>query len=171
MAYNRHQYHEPREAEMERTKYRLDDIRPSRLNPRKNFDPDKLEELAASIKQVGVKESILIRRTSLWPQVCEWLNACGKGAKINAQAFIEARFNKSDWERVMKALKADGRVREDGRHVVVEETKPAELLDPRLGEPFLELVYGERRWRASKIVGLETIPATLEGPMTDAEAL
>lgn len=95
--------------------YKVDDIRPSRLNPRRNFNKDKLEELAASIGELGVKEPILIRRTSLWAQVCEWVNACGKGAKLNVTAFKEARFEKRDWERVAQALEADGRVSDGGR--------------------------------------------------------
>ena len=36
------------------------------------------------------------------------------------------------------------------------------------GERF-EIVYGERRWRASKKLGLETVPATVED-LSDAEA-
>src|ERR1051326_7429523 len=39
----------------------LDDIQPSRTNPRKHFDQAKLEELAASIRAHGVLEPILLR--------------------------------------------------------------------------------------------------------------
>src|SRR4030095_4581049 len=156
---------------MDGTEFRIAEIRSSRINPRKSFNEDKLNELAASIKERGVIEPILIRQTALWAQVCEWLNACGKGVQINAKAFKEARFDQRDWERVVEALKAGGRLSGGGRYAITEEPKPFELLDPRLGAPSLEIIAGERRWRASKIAGLETIPAILNDPMTDAEAL
>jgi ParB-like chromosome segregation protein Spo0J len=151
--------------------YKVDDIRPSRLNPRRNFNPEKLAELAASISEHGVKEPILIRKTALWAQVCEWAAACGKGAKLTSKAFNEAGFQADDWESAAKTLVADGRVSEGGRYVIAEESKPWELLDDRLGAPFLEIVAGERRWRASKLAGRETIRAVLEESMTDAQAL
>jgi ParB-like chromosome segregation protein Spo0J len=50
---------------MDFREYKRAYIRLSRLNPRKNFKRDTLEEPAASIRQVGVKEPILIRWTSL----------------------------------------------------------------------------------------------------------
>ncbi|MCI0339334.1 MAG: ParB/RepB/Spo0J family partition protein, partial [Acidobacteria bacterium] len=151
--------------------YKIADIRPSRLNPRKHFNKAKMEELAASISEHGVKEPILIRYTSLWAQACEWINACGKGAKLNQKTFKEAGFPEGDWARTAKALNADGRVSDGGRYVIVAEPKPWEPLDARLGEPFLVLIAGERRWRASQMAGRETIRAVLEEPMTDAQAL
>ncbi|MBI5286279.1 MAG: ParB/RepB/Spo0J family partition protein, partial [Deltaproteobacteria bacterium] len=40
----------------------VEDIRPSRFQPRKNFDSQRLIELADSIKEKGVIEPILVRR-------------------------------------------------------------------------------------------------------------
>jgi ParB/RepB/Spo0J family partition protein len=71
----------------------LDRIEPNPQQPRLAFDPETLEELAASIREHGVLQPILIRP---------------------------------------------------------------------LGSARFQLVAGERRWRASKIAGLDTIPALVE---------
>lgn len=92
---------------------RLDAIAPSLTNPRKTFDPARLDELTASIKASGVHQPVLLR--PLPPNRLE-----------------------------------------DTAH-----------LSPR---PEFELVAGERRWRASKAAGLETIPAMVRA-MTDEEVL
>ncbi len=42
----------------------MDAIEPNRKQSRIAFDPDKLEELANSIKEQGVLQPILVRRTS-----------------------------------------------------------------------------------------------------------
>ena len=41
---------------------KLDDIRPNKNQPRKNFDPEALTELSDSIKQNGVLQPILLRK-------------------------------------------------------------------------------------------------------------
>ena len=40
----------------------VDQVRPNALQPRLGFEPDKLEELAASIKENGVIQPIVVRR-------------------------------------------------------------------------------------------------------------
>ena len=70
---------------------RLDEIIPNKLQPRTNFDNEKLNELALSIKQYGIINPIILRK-------------------------------------------------KDNRY---------------------EIVAGERRYRASKLLGLETIPARI----------
>jgi ParB/RepB/Spo0J family partition protein len=92
---------------------RLDAIAPSPTNPRKTFDPARLDELTASIKASGVHQPVLLR--PLPPDRLQ-----------------------------------------DTAHQ-----------SPR---PEFELVAGERRWRASKAAGLETIPAMVRA-MTDEEVL
>lgn len=76
----------------------LDDIVPNRFQPRKEFDQDKLNELAESIRQYGILQPIVLRKT------------------------------------------ADK----------------------------YELVAGERRWRASRIAQLTTVPALVR-ELTDQE--
>lgn len=79
----------------------LRDIAPSRLQPRQRFDPEKLAELAASIKEHGVVQPIIVR--------------------------------------------------------------PAER--------GYELVIGERRWRAAREAGLDTIPAVVKDMGSDEEVM
>jgi ParB family chromosome partitioning protein len=80
---------------------RIDTIVPNRYQPRHTFPPDELAELAASIKESGVLQPIMVRR------------------------------------------KGDG---------------------------IYELISGERRWRASKEAGLETIPVIIRN-CSDQESL
>ena len=80
---------------------RINDVVPNRYQPRQHFAPGELAELAASIKESGVLQPIMVRR------------------------------------------KGDG---------------------------IFELIAGERRWRASKEAGLETIQAVVRN-CSDQEAL
>ena len=80
---------------------RIDTIVPNRYQPRHTFPPEELAELAASIKESGVLQPIMVRR------------------------------------------KGDG---------------------------IYELISGERRWRASKEAGLETIPVIIRN-CSDQESL
>lgn len=106
----------PHHTHTEQPTLALDLIAPSPTNPRRrqqneasNLKAWKLEELAESIRQHGVKSPIIVRPN---PQHTE----------------------------------GDGR-------------------------PPYELIAGERRWRASQLAGVPTIPYTLEAAMTDFDVL
>lgn len=92
-------------------------IAPSRTNPRKTFNPDKLQELANSIAASGVHQPVLVRPLP-------------------------------------------GNRHED----TFRDRLPGDPL------PTFELVAGERRYRASKLAGAETIPAIVR-PLTDDQVL
>jgi len=95
----------------------LDEIGPNAHQPRSIFDENELNELAASIKEVGILQPIVVR-------------------KRPAEQIVEAR----------KAQAG---------------TTPANRFDGRMDSPY-ELIMGERRWRASQLAGLETIPAIVK---------
>lgn len=80
------------------------DIAPNRVQPRQVFVQEDLDELVASIREVGVLQPVVVRP----------------------------------------------------------------IPDAAAGEPQYELVMGERRLRASRIVGLETIPAVVKNTADDA---
>jgi ParB family chromosome partitioning protein len=80
---------------------RVDDIHPNRKQPRSVFDEDEMAELVHSVREIGVLQPIVVRKST-----------------------------------------------ESG------------------GEPY-ELVMGERRWRATKEAGLETIPAIIRATGDD----
>jgi ParB family transcriptional regulator, chromosome partitioning protein len=48
------------DSDIEKSEIALDKIRPNPYQPRENFDPDKLEELAQSIREHGVLQAIVV---------------------------------------------------------------------------------------------------------------
>lgn len=100
---------------------KLADIGPNAQQPRTIFDEDDLNELAASIKEVGVLQPIVVRKRS-------------------SEAIAAAK-----------------------QHVSRETSNPFE---GRLDSTY-ELIMGERRWRASQLAGLETIPAIVKTTADD----
>lgn len=101
---------------------KLSDIGPNTHQPRTVFDEDDLNELSASIKEVGILQPIVVRK--------------------RPASQIEA-----------------ARKEQEGR-------EPANQFDGRMDSPY-ELIMGERRWRASQLAGLETIPAIVKTTADD----
>ncbi|PST47740.1 chromosome partitioning protein ParB [Bifidobacterium callitrichos] len=101
---------------------KLTDIGPNAHQPRTVFDEDDLNELAASIKEVGVLQPIVVRRRP-------------------AAQIAEARKQQAN-------------------------RKPLNQFDGHLDSDY-ELIMGERRWRASQLAGLETIPAIVKTTSDD----
>ncbi|KAB7788733.1 ParB/RepB/Spo0J family partition protein [Bifidobacterium cebidarum] len=100
---------------------KLNDIGPNAHQPRTIFDEDELNELAASIKEVGVLQPIVVR-------------------KRPAEQIAEAKTKSKE-----------------------ASTNP---FSGHLDSPY-ELIMGERRWRASQLAGLETIPAIVKTTADD----
>lgn len=96
---------------------------PSATNPRKHFDQAKLKDLAASIKEKGILEPLLVRVSK-------------------PSDFVAAQMKKAAKEK-------------DNREAFVPE---------------LEIVAGERRYRAAQMAGLKVIPVILR-ELTDAQVL
>ena len=96
---------------------KLDEIGPNAHQPRTIFDEDDLNELADSIKEVGVLQPIVVRRRPV--------------------SQIEAAKQEQ------------------------EGHEPSDRFDGRMDSPY-ELIMGERRWRASQLAGLESIPAIVK---------
>ncbi|MBT1181802.1 ParB/RepB/Spo0J family partition protein [Bifidobacterium sp. CP2] len=101
---------------------KLDEIGPNAHQPRTVFDEDDLNELAASIKEVGVLQPIVVRK--------------------RPQAQID-----------------EARRKQEGH-------KPANRFDGHLDSPY-ELIMGERRWRASQLAELDSIPAIVKTTADD----
>lgn len=96
---------------------KVGEICPSPMNPRKTFEKEAIEELAANIKEQGLLQPITVR-------------PC----------------------------------KEEGSPSKTRLNKKGEAVDVKY-----EIVCGERRFRAVKLLGLETIPAIVR-EMTDEEA-
>ena len=95
-------------------------IEPSRTNPRKTFDAAKLQELATSIKAIGLHQPVVVRPLP---------------ASRVADTSIDTATGK-----------------------------------PRKVRPTYELVCGERRYRASKLAGMDDISALIRD-LTDDQVM
>lgn len=103
---------------------KLADIGPNAHQPRTIFDEDELNELSASIKEVGVLQPIVVRRRP-------------------AEQIVAAKAEQHH-----------------------DDETGANPFAGRMDSPY-ELIMGERRWRASQLAGLETIPAIVKTTADD----
>lgn len=111
-------------------------IAPNPRQPRQVFDEDDIAELAASIREVGLLQPIVVRRVDVTTgAVAPEVDSAGAASGIG------------------------GAARGDGTYGVLATTQD-ESSDSQL-ETRYELIMGERRLRAAKEAGLETIPAVV----------
>jgi len=88
-------------------KVSVDSIRPNRLQPRKNFDPERLSELAQSIKEHGLAQPVVVSYDAIHDSYEliageRRLQACKLAGLTHIDAVI--RTPKSDKERLSVAL-------------------------------------------------------------------
>ena len=125
---------------------RVDDIRPNAQQPRQIFDEDELLELSRSIKEVGVLQPIVVRRSTLAdrPRKIEDKTTSVDNAESKSKAFdIE-----TSKEQSSQGL--------NHREAKLRQTT------------HYEIIMGERRWRATRLAGLDTIPAIVKTTSDDA---
>jgi ParB/RepB/Spo0J family partition protein len=125
-------------------------IAPDPNQPRKNFNAEKLDELAANIRQVGILSPLLVRPQPVWklrpPDLVQnvWVLACdGTDQFFGDEA--------------------------DGVATTLLKKKFAEIQKEQNGAEY-SLVTGERRWRAAAMAGLEVVPCLVRN-LTDAQVL
>jgi len=163
----------------------LDSIQPSPTNPRKHFDPDKLRELADSIKEHGLAQPILLRPRTLWQQVVGFVARqravfdAGKSAGygLSHAQFEDAgiHFENGEYDKAIHLLAKEQRI-EPTPGINTYQPLPGAYrsIDDlnQLGAEIscYELVAGERRWRAAQLAGLEEIEATVRD-LNDRAAL
>lgn len=112
----------------------ISDISTNRRQPRRTFAVDELEELAASIKALGVLQPVVVR--PLEP------GAGGGPAATGVPATPAPETS------AVELAPAAGEAR-----------PPAPALSAVAPAPRFELIAGERRLRAARLAGLERIPA------------
>lgn len=124
----------------------IEHLTPDPDQPRKVFDPEKLKELAESIKSQGIISDILVRRpTGDW-FIDEGSTSQGKDKE-----------RKKFW-RVLDRRKIKNGAYEGGPEV--DQLLPTrEEAEARL--PRFEILDGERRWRAAQLAGLKVVPVAL----------
>ena len=124
---------------------RVDDIRPNAQQPRQIFDEDELLELSRSIKEVGVLQPIVVR----------------KSTPADSSQFIGGKTT-SLVGAGAKSKVADIAAGEEQSSALFNESK-ATLRWPT----HYEIIMGERRWRATRLAGLDTIPAIVKTTSDD----
>ena len=124
---------------------RVDDIRPNAQQPRQIFDEDELLELSRSIKEVGVLQPIVVRRSTLadGPRTIEDKTTSVGGGRSRSKA-IDAETGEE-------------------RSSQLPNQKEANLRQTT----HYEIIMGERRWRATRLAGLDTIPAIVKTTSDD----
>jgi len=124
---------------------RVDDIRPNAQQPRQIFDEDELLELSRSIKEVGVLQPIVVRRSPLidGPRTIENKTISVGGVRSESTAF-----DSKTGEEQFSQLSNQG------------EAGPKQTTH-------YEIIMGERRWRATRLAGLDTIPAIVKTTSDD----
>ena len=124
---------------------RVDDIRPNAQQPRQIFDEDELLELSRSIKEVGVLQPIVVRRSTL----------ADRRRTIEDQTTsvdsAESKFTAPDVKTDEKQSNQPLNQREANRPQTTH----------------YEIIMGERRWRATRLAGLDTIPAIVKTTSDD----
>lgn len=165
-------------------------IRPSALNPRKHFDESALQELAASIKEHGIIEPIVVREIAD-PPIDEERLARGRKRLASFEKSVREDIEKAraeqggwgwcrftllprEWEDVEELYRFVAR--ELGLRI--EDVRRADgssglwrFRVSRLSQPRYGIIAGERRYRAAQLAGLETVPCRKLDDIDDATAL
>jgi ParB family chromosome partitioning protein len=123
----------------------LAQIVPSPLNPRKRFDPEALEELAASIREHGLLEPIVVRPDDSWFVL-----------EGNSRAF-----KPSWWYCYSERYVDKGRPVGDQYLPGAPSFRYGSREEAEANLPRYQIIAGERRYRAAQLAGLEEIPATV----------
>lgn len=112
----------------------ITDIVPNSQQPRTVFDEDELNELSASIAEVGVLQPIVVRK----------IDTSKHAGRVDSVSLHTSTTTDS---------------------VAAAETKNSDV--SRETSAHYELIMGERRWRASQLAGLTTIPAIVKTTSDD----
>lgn len=150
----------------------LRDITQSDTNPRTSFDDAALMELAESIRLQGVLQPVLVRPRTLWERVVSFVarqraifDAGATGYGLALSQFRDAGIPlDSQYEKAIDLLRKELRIEQV---IGLNTYQPAQGAIQPIGDrdqmgagpSCYELVAGERRWRASKLANLDTVPA------------
>ena len=154
-------------------------IKPDPTQPRQDFEEASMQELVDSIKVQGVLQPILVRPMSRWRQIVsfvarQWARAERKelhrelvSTDLWSAGVDTTVAEMMDHGGFMGRLVAEGRIERSGTDGKGIAFRPlAGALAPPTGDrslpgesEWLEIVYGERRWRAAQAAGLTEIRA------------
>lgn len=122
---------EPQIEEVEEVKeLDLSDIRPNPYQPRKRFDDKSLRELSDSIKENGVFQPIIVRKSVNGYEIIAGERRC-RASKLAKKKTIPAIVRKFDESQMMEVAVLENLQRED--LTPLEEAQAYEMLQKNLG--------------------------------------
>jgi len=145
---------------------RLDELRSNPYQPRKNFDDDKLKELADSIKEFGVLEPIIIKKSLHGYEIVAGERRC-KASEIAGLQTIPAIIQDFSDEEMMQIALLENIQRED--LTAIEEAAAYEKLLKLLGISQEELArrIGKSRSYITNMIGLLKLPEEVKSYILD----
>ncbi len=138
-------------GETQRTTLPIHKIRPRSGQPRKNFDPEKLDALSVSIREQGMLQPILVRAPT---------RLGGAQASVGAPSHALSGFE----TKTEKAAPLTGYHTGPGENTgenTSESTGKNTGEDDDPSETFYEIIAGERRWRAAQKAELAEVPVAI----------
>lgn len=147
---------------------RVDEIRPNPYQPRKVFDETALKELAASIKEHGVFQPVLVRKTIQGYELIAGERRL-RATKLNKMEEIPAIILDFDDVAMMEISLLENIQREDLS--VIEEAKAYDSLIHRLDYTQEELAkrVGKSRTHITNILRLLKLPQELQAMVDNGE--
>ncbi len=140
----------------------LDEVRPNPYQPRKNFDDDRLKELAQSIQQHGVFTPILVKKSINGYELIAGERRL-RASKIAGLEKIPAILMEFDDQQMMEIALLENIQREDLN--AIEEAKAYEKMIQKVGYTQEELAsrIGKSREHVANTLRLLKLPASLQG--------
>ena len=146
----------------------LAEVRPNPYQPRKNFDEKKLAELAESIKENGVLQPIIVRRSVGGYEIIagerRW-----RASELAGQATIPAIIRQFDESQMMEVAILENLQRED--LTPLEEAQAYEMLQKNLGltQEEVSKKMGKSRPYITNYLRLLTLPQKTKGLLQRGE--
>lgn len=146
----------------------LAEVRPNPYQPRKNFDEKKLSELAESIKENGVLQPIIVRRSVGGYEIIAGERRC-RASQLAGQATIPAIIRQFDESQMMEVAILENLQRED--LTPLEEAQAYEMLQKNLGltQEEVSKKMGKSRPYITNYLRLLTLPQKTKGLLQRGE--
>ena len=146
----------------------LAEVRPNPYQPRKNFDEKKLAELAESIKENGVLQPIIVRRSVGGYEIIAGERRC-RASQLAGQATIPAIIRQFDESQMMEVAILENLQRED--LTPLEEAQAYEMLQKNLGltQDEVSKKMGKSRPYITNYLRLLTLPQKTKGLLQRGE--
>ena len=135
----------------------LNDLRSNPYQPRRTFDQDKLQELADSIKEFGVVEPVIVKKSIHGYEIVAGERRC-KAARIAGLETVPAIIKDFSDEDMMQIALLENIQRED--LTAIEEAEAYANLVSKLGISQEELArrVGKSRSYVTNMIGLLSLP-------------